>query len=397
MSKKKTLAWISTDWSVNEERKKNNTFGGVTYYRLVKPMQHLEDEYDCRYYGSNIQEMAKGLSTEEFYNSFVLQHDMIIVKHVDNPQAIGALTFYCKMHAVPLVIDLDDNLYEIRADQPAYKLYKEGEQKRAFMAAFVSLADAIFSSTEPLKEKIEEYNSKVFKMNTKVYTLPNCNDIVDFPENKGTDDKFIIGWQGSTTHNADLMIVLPLIDKIMTKYPQVHLELMGGIEESKIKELFKDFSTENLDKVTVCPGTQSWDGYPELLSKQSWKIGIAPLVDEPFNRSKSHIKWMEYATQKIPCVASNVYPYAQDIHGVKTIQHGKTGFLCKPEEWEKTLENLIENPHILKEVGQSAYDDVVKNWQYKDHSYKWKEAIEDVFANYKDQSASIKKQLKAKK
>jgi glycosyltransferase involved in cell wall biosynthesis len=393
MSKsKKNIAFVSTDWSHNETRKKLNLYGGVSYYRLIKPLEYLKEWYDCRFYGSDIQKLAEGKTTDQFYHQFVKDHDIIYIKHLDNPQAIGALSFYCKMLAKPLIMDLDDNLWEVREDQPAYKSYK-AEQQRSFMAAAVTMADAIFCSTVPLKETCERYNKNVFNVEIPTYVLPNCNDIKDFKESSGKSEEFLIGWQGSTTHNADLKLVLPILDKLMQKYPQVYVQLLGGIEESSLKELFKDWSSTSLDRLSVLGGTDSWKGYPELLAQQKWNLGIAPLVDEPFNRSKSHIKWMEYATQMIPCIASDVYPYNTPIQLTGTIEHGKTGWLCKPDEWEKTLVNLIENPQVLPMVGQAAHDKVLEKWQWKDHIHKWHEAIEEVIKNYKDQSASVKKEL----
>ena len=395
---KKKIAFISTDWAQSEERKKNNSYGGVSYYRLVKPMEYLKKWYECEYLGADIQKLAEGKTTEQFYDYLAMKYDMIITKQIDNPQAIAALSFFCKMRGVPLIMDLDDNLYEVREDQPAYEHYKKGEQKRAFMATAVTMADAIFTSTVPLKEIVEKTNKEVFKTESPIYILPNYNDIKDFPENEGKSDEFLIGWQGSTTHNADLKIILPVLDKIMQKYSDVYLMLMGGIEEKAIQELFKDWSEESIKRLAIVGGTPSWEGYPQLLSKQAWNLGLAPLVDEPFNRSKSHIKWMEYATQKIPCLASRVYPYSMPINRQPTIVESFNGLLFgTPEEFEEKLTYLIENRETLKTIGENAYDTVKKDWQYKDHIEEWHTAIEDVFTNYKNQSQSIKKQLRKTK
>ena len=395
---KKKIAFISTDWAQSEERKKNNSYGGVSYYRLVAPMTHLKKWYDCEYLGADIQERAKGKTTEQFYDELACSYDMIITKQIDNPQAIAALSFFCKMRGTPLIMDLDDNLYEVREDQPAYEHYKKGEQKRAFMATAVTMADAIFTSTVPLKEIVAKTNKEVFKTELPIYVLPNYNDIKDFPENKGKSDEFLIGWQGSTTHNADLKLVLPTLNKIMQKYPDVYLMLMGGIEEKAIQELFKDWSEESVKRLAIVGGTPSWTGYPELLSQQAWNLGLAPLVDEPFNRSKSHIKWMEYATQKMPCLASRVYPYSEPINGNTTIIDGVNGYLFStPEEFEEKLTFLIEHRDVLPKIGESAYLDVKKDWQYKDHIKEWHTAIEDVFEKYQNQAQSIKNELKKKK
>jgi glycosyltransferase involved in cell wall biosynthesis len=169
----------------------------------------------------------------------------------------------------------------------------------------------------------------------------------------------------------------------MIKYPKVHLEFMGGIEIHQVKELFKDFDDKLFERVEIKGGTLGWEGYPKLLSQQRWDIGICPLIDDEFNRNKSHIKWMEYATYKIPSVASKTYPYFADIQDLKTIQHGKTGFLAKDtKEWVKYLSVLIENEELREEIGINAYEYIKDNWQYKDNIYKYKQVIDKLLKQY---------------
>jgi glycosyltransferase involved in cell wall biosynthesis len=162
----------------------------------------------------------------------------------------------------------------------------------------------------------------------------------------------------------------------MKKYRNVYLELMGGIEQDAVAELFRNMDDSNLDRISIIGGTKSWTGYPELLSKQKWDIGIAPLIDDVFNRGKSHIKWMEYASYKIPTVASNVYPYYKDIQGTKTIEDGVTGYLCEPKEWYEKLEKLVLDNNLRNRIGENAYYYVKDNWQPQHHIKKWKEAID---------------------
>ena len=44
--KKKKILMIFTEWATNEYRKEHNAFGGVGYYRIVKPAQYLEKYFD---------------------------------------------------------------------------------------------------------------------------------------------------------------------------------------------------------------------------------------------------------------------------------------------------------------------------------------------------------------
>jgi len=154
---------------------------------------------------------------------------------------------------------------------------------------------------------------------------------------------------------------------------------MGGIELYMIKELFDQFTDEMFNRVKVIGGTPSWKKYPRALSRRKWDIGICPLINDEFNRNKSHIKWMEYATFKIPAVASKVYPYYKKIQGVKTITDGKTGFLASnTNQWVKKLDKLIKSEELRDKIGQNAYDHIQKEWRIQDHIYKWEKVFDKI-------------------
>lgn len=358
------ILMLNTDWATNEERRKNNLYGGVGYYRIYKPAEQLRKAgHDVKVYGADFQTLGK---TDEEVWTKAFENDLIITKPIDEPRAASALMACRDYFGKKVLVDLDDNYFEVKPDQPGYKYYHPGSQKRSMFASFLSLADGLICSTEPLKEYYKKFLKDTYGIDMPIFTLPNFNDINDFKFRKARKKKnIVIGYAGSVTHNKDLALVLPIIRKLMKKYPTLEFEVLGAVAKNQALDIFKNFEDELLDRVFMKGGTQTWKGYPELLAKQSWDIAIAPLVDDDFNRGKSHIKWMEYAMYKIPCVASKVYPYYKDIDGIKTIQNGKTGFLARSrKDWEIMLTNLIENKYLREEIGNNAYKYVKENWQH---------------------------------
>ncbi len=53
-----------------------------------------------------------------------------------------------------------------------------------------------------------------------------------------------------------------------------------------------------------------------------------------------------------------------ELAGRETITDGETGFLCRPPEWETTLERLILDKSLRERIGQNAYNHVKDKWQY---------------------------------
>jgi glycosyltransferase involved in cell wall biosynthesis len=216
-------------------------------------------------------------------------------------------------------------------------------------------------------------------MKKNIQVIPNMNDLKDFDFPKKKSEKFIIGYPGSNSHHDDLQLIAPALGNLMKKYKHLHLEIVGAVDKQQLY-LFKEFDLESLERCNFISGTWTFKEYPELIANSGWTIGIAPLVDSAFTRSKSHIKWMEFSCFKIPVIASRVYPYFMESFKREVIEDDKTGLLVKPKEWENALESLILNESKRKELGENAYNAIKDRWQYgEDFSKRMDEVINSMY------------------
>ena len=360
---------LSTDCLHNDYRVKHNAYGGVTYYRLIAPQKAVNAlGHEWHYAGVKLQEDSKGN-----YNEYFGDFDAVISKHIDNPSGAKNVKLACEKNGIPLIYDLDDDLFAIREDNPAHESYAKGQMKRVYLATNLSFADALFVSTEPLKETYQKYMKDLFDIDMPVYVLPNYNDAELFGSKyRMNEGKVVIGFHGSITHDSDLAMVLPVIDSLMDKYKNLHMELVGSVRRDSINKLFDHI--KNKMRFYIKAGTPAFDKFPELLMKQRWDIGVAPLIDDEFNRGKSHIKYMEYSMKAIPTVASDVYPYTHN---------AREAVLCKNvNEWKQKLENLIIDRKLRREIGQKAREHVLSECQYKEHGHEWVDAVSSVIKNY---------------
>lgn len=361
----KRILMVFTEWGTNEFRKKNNAYGGVGYYRIVKPAQELKKlGYDVTVMGKEIMDYGK--TAVEMWSRLFIDYDIIIIKHIDDAQTASNLVAASRQFHKPVVIDMDDNLLEVPTANPAYNEYARGKEKRYYVQALIELADGLIVSTEPLKEQFSAINKSID-------ICPNFNDVEDwqFKPRRKHPKKTIIGYAGSITHNDDLALVVPALDRILTENRDVKLQILGAFYPQAFYDFVKQFKGAYQKQIEVAGGTPAWQGYPELLSQQNWDIGIAPLLDDVFNKGKSHIKWMEYAMYGIPTVASAVRPYSDNI------VDGKTGFLAKDsDEFYQKLKLLVDNEQIGVEVGKNAREYVVRNLQYRDNIGCWVKVIE---------------------
>lgn len=246
-----------------------------------------------------------------------------------------------------LVFDLNDTnkikfLDTLSEDER--KLYDDGVVR---MGKTLDLCEYGIASTERLQIEMGKHLKDVYiNRNVASEDMVKYSEIA-LNEIEKDNSKVIIGYlSGSITHNDDFNLIMPTIVKILKKYDNVYLKIVGLLDLPKEME-------EVSDKVITAP-FMDWKELPKLI--RSIDINLAPLENTIFNEAKSENKWTEAALVKIPTVASNVGAFKSQII------NGKTGILCDtPKEWESSLSNLIENADLRDEIANNCYDEVMKN------------------------------------
>jgi glycosyltransferase involved in cell wall biosynthesis len=240
---------------------------------------------------------------------------------------------------IPTVIDVDDLLLSIPSHNPAHVYYNKKNVRRLMVECFDAV-DKILVSTRFLREEMME---RTKRPESDFIICPNFIHSEIWGEHlqevkKRKSDKPTIGWQGSGTHDVDFHQVLPALVQLKKEF-DFTLVLFGGIP-STIRHYLA--GKEYLWKPFV-----PFAEYPATLVSLNFDIGIAPLADTRFNRSKSNIKWLEYSAMKVPCVASKVDTY-------ESITHGETGYLVTKDEWYDTLKTLLTDADLRKKIGETA-------------------------------------------
>jgi len=107
--------------------------------------------------------------------------------------------------------------------------------------------------------------------------------------------------------------------------------------------------------------------YPQVLSSMEWDIGICPIEDNRFNRSKSNLKYLEFAINGFSCVCSDVENYA------KTITHGVDGLLAEntTPSWYENLTKLIDDVELRKTLADNASELVRTKFSASENYKLW--------------------------
>ena len=241
-----------------------------------------------------------------------------------------------------------------------FNIEKNINLRETFKANFKK-SDLVTCTTPELRDAF-------LKLNKNVSVLPNLIATEFFPEpaDMGKGD-IRIGWQGGSSHYEDLFFIKPVIKTVLEKHSNVKFVFYGDM---RFKPLFNDCPQEQLE----FHHWTSHEVYPYKLTLMNLDIGLCPLVDNEFNRTKSAIKWMEYSMVKMATIASVIPPYSN------VIKHGETGLLCKEDhkEWIDALEDLISNKGKRYAMACTARQDVLDNHNIETKAHLWAEAYENI-------------------
>jgi glycosyltransferase involved in cell wall biosynthesis len=247
-----------------------------------------------------------------------------------------------KARGKPTVYELCDDLWAFPPSNPMRAFYNQSNNL-LLIKRLAHYCDALQFSSPELEIKFGYLNS-----NSRVF--PN-QILIAPPERRQKTGAIVrVGWGGSIGHLDDMAKISDRLVHWVLSRQNVHLYLMCA---DQIWKLF-DALPENRKKRFA---TGSLDDYYNFVSHLD--IGLAPLEDTPFNRSRSDVKFLEYAVHGVVPVVQATSPY---LHSVK---QGRTGFFFNsPDELISTLDRLASDPPTRTRVSASAREYVLRERSY---------------------------------
>jgi glycosyltransferase involved in cell wall biosynthesis len=344
------------------------------YYRLAHPAEEMERQglAEVNVVSSKDEWRNKDSSQTGWLISKLQKADLVVLQLQNNSFTNAVIPIIRKFNK-KIVMDYDDNLFEVPKWNPAYfglgteyvdfiVHNKTGEhmnieaniERQKEMMESTRLADMVTVTGPDLADVYRRFNPNV-------HILPNS---VDFrlikPCKKSTDGKIRIFWQGSSTHLKDLAEISDVMTDITEKYDNVIWTFWGSGYET-VKEIFKGIPEDRIEFIETVP----FDEYYDKLNSLTIDIGICPLTDIYYNKCKSNVKWLEYSALKVPAVASKISTYG-------AIEHGKTGFLAKKyANWMSALSRLIESKELRDSIAQMGYNKVRQDFNIEVNAKLW--------------------------
>ena len=354
--------------------------GACGLYRIKQPLTMLNDDDDFDVAIGGINFHVDGKQSDLF--SLLKECDVAVIPRPVSEEASSMISALKSLSPPKkVIVDFDDNIFDINPLSPHYrdfgtsevvvdtvKVWSDGKDsfdigrninKIETSKKILEAVDAVTVTTEELANVYREFNENV-------YVLPNSLDFSTWkPVRIVKDGTVRVTWHGGCSHYDDLLEIKPVFESVAKNHKALSLEICGH----EFKGIFKNIHPRQYNFHGWVP-TEVHPYYQALLNAD---VAVIPLKDDLFNRCKSSIKWVEYSALQIPCVARNIPPYSE------VIEHGETGFLYNNnEECEMYLEKLINDPAIRTRIGKQAYHYVVENFNAKDNSEVWANAIKEI-------------------
>lgn len=217
-------------------------------------------------------------------------YDILFLQRPAKTQDLELIT-YCKKFGIKVWVDYDDNLFQVPNESRAFFDYAKPEVKKT-MLTIIKMADVVTVSTLNLKDFIDKISNT-----DKTVVVPNAlNDDWIKPATSFNADSKVILWRGSETHCGDL-----------TYFTQF---LYDAIDVSEDEWHFLGYNPFTLTNTPLFSKIKCYQGddimiYNDLLMSLKPRVMHVPLVDNPLNRAKSNIAWIEATYAGAVTIAPN--------------------------------------------------------------------------------------------
>jgi precorrin-6B methylase 2 len=186
------------------------------------------------------------------------------------------------------------------------------------------------TSTEPLAERLRQYNPHVHVFVNQLAHLPP-------PRADGGDGPVGLFF-GALNREDDWPPILPALNRVLAEYAsRVRVRVVHD------RRFFDALQTNAKEFEAFCP----YERYEEIL--RGCDVALLPLLPGRFNDMKSDLKFLECAGHGIVALASPT------VYG-QSVRDQETGFLYHSvEEFEVKLRRLIDDRALRRRVADNAY------------------------------------------
>jgi glycosyltransferase involved in cell wall biosynthesis len=260
-----------------------------------------------------------------------------------------------------LIYEIDDNCYVVNTENwQAHALFAREDVQDA-VTHHAEVADLITVTNDYLADVMTKATG-----NRNVAVLPNHVPGWALDIRRPARSRPSVGWQGGASHGSDIGVAAEPVRRFLKRFPGWDLQLVGTDYRPTFRAPPGRMSLVKWVRVNDDPrgyfGTMNFD------------IGLAPLLDNEFNRAKSFLKSLEYNALGIPVLASDVEPYRG------YVRDGVNGFLIPFDNhsWLDRLSELASDDALRERMSRQARE-CAREWVIDTGWERWAQAYSSLF------------------
>ncbi len=243
---------------------------------------------------------------------------------------------------IPVLYDLDDNFFLLPEGSSAAQTYGRPECL-AMLEEYLAAADLVRVYSRPLYDRALKFNANV-EIVRGVVDLKLVDKAAGrvgpasrrAPARQG--DPLRIVYATSRLDDTLCQIFTPALARLQAERPgRIEVHFWGPRPPAELKGARHQAMVHDYDR------------YLQSLAAAQFDIGLAPLANDLFHRSKTDTKFREYGA----CGTAGIYS-AVDVY--RAVQDGRTGLLAAntTEAWRDALVQLIDDTTLRASIARQA-------------------------------------------
>jgi hypothetical protein len=253
---------------------------------------------------------------------------VVIVRYLNRPWARYLLAHRNRLSGTAYLMD-DDLPAALQArDLPLRYRWKIQRLFLSQRGALSTICDRIWVANSYLAEKYPQSGATVLP------ALP-------LAEGWGETTPLTYFYYGSASHGREQSWLVDVVRSVQAEAQKLTFVTIGG---GGVRKLFA-----GIPRVLVLH-PMPWPSYVEALPAIRHAIGLAPLLEGPFNRSRSYTKFLDFSRLGAAGIYSNTAPYAG------FVRDGVDGFLLEnqPDAWRRVIIELARAPGLRRTIVENA-------------------------------------------
>lgn len=148
-------------------------------------------------------------------------------------------------------------------------------------------------------------------------------------------------YHGTAAHSREIAWLHPIIRKVQETCDHTSFEIIG---DRTVNRMYA-----GIPRVAVLH-PMGWENYVAHCASTERHIGLAPLLNSPFNAARSHIKFFDFARCHAAGIFSDRVPYSP------FVKHGIDGLLVsnEPDAWVAAIELLANDGQLRERLASAA-------------------------------------------